>query len=116
MATETTLKPRSLLTIMGFLKKYPARVSLCLALLLVAIGTEMVLPQIIGNAINALRVAAQTGTAFSPWTYLILLIAVVVLRSIVGYLVGTLRNRVSQPTLGDIRSVIYNSLQRLAFT
>jgi len=55
--TEIPLKPRSLLTIMGFLRKYPMRVASCLALLLVAIGIEMTLPQIIGNAINGLRTA-----------------------------------------------------------
>src|SRR5260370_27038625 len=114
--TDIPLKPRSLLTIMGFLRKYPMRVTFCLALLFVAIGTEMTLPQIIGNAINGLRTALKEGAAFSPWPYVSVFLALAVMRSVVGYFAGTLRNRIIQPTLGDIRAAIYNALQRLAFT
>ena len=114
--SDAQIKPRSLLAVMGFLKKYPGRVSLCLSLLLVAIGIEMTLPQIIGNAINRLRHAVPAGAAFSPWPYVGYFLSLVLLRSLVSYFVGTLRNRITQPALGDIRAAIYNALQRLAFT
>jgi ABC-type multidrug transport system fused ATPase/permease subunit len=109
------VKAGSLLAILRFLGKYPARVALCLSLLLVAIGIEMTLPQVIGNAINAVRRSVESGTIFSPWHYVSLLLSLVLARSIVSHFVGTVRNRITQPTLGDIRAAIYNALQRLAF-
>ena len=42
-------KPRNLLGILAFLRKYPGRVALCLGLLLINIAIEMVLPQILGE-------------------------------------------------------------------
>src|SRR5262249_14367672 len=82
----------------------------------VAIGIEMTLPQIIGNAINTLRGSVASGLPFSPWPYVGLLLALVMVRTVVSYFVGMIRNSIIQPTLGDIRAAIYNALQRLAFT
>jgi ABC-type multidrug transport system fused ATPase/permease subunit len=111
-----TVKPPSLLAVVRFLGKYPRRVSLCLALLLVAIGIEMAIPQVIGNAINGLRQSVRSGASFSPWPYVWLLLVLAGIRSVVNYFVGTIRNRITQPALGDIRAAIYDALQRLAFT
>jgi hypothetical protein len=52
---DARFKPRSLLGILAFLRNYPGRVTLCLSLLLVSIGIELTIPQIVGNAINGLR-------------------------------------------------------------
>ena len=113
---KVRLKSRSLLGILEFLGRYPGRVTACLGLLSINIAIEMSLPQIIGNAITDLRSSIQSGRIFSPWTAVILLGVLVLVRAIVGYILGPIRNRTVQVTLGDIRSRIYDSLQRLAFT
>jgi ATP-binding cassette subfamily B protein len=113
---DARFKPRSLLGILAFLRRYPVRVTLCLTLLLVSIGIEMAIPQIIGNAINALRRHVETGAAFAPWRVVGWLLGLVGLRAGVAFFTGTLRNHTTQPTLGDIRAAIYHALQRLAFS
>jgi ATP-binding cassette subfamily B protein len=110
------LKPRSLLGVIVFLRRYPGRVACCLGLLLVNITIEMTQPQIIGNAITGLREHAAAGVTFSVWPFAQLFLTLAVLRATIGFFLGPLRNRTIQQTLGDIRAAIYNSLQRLAFT
>src|SRR5687768_9185426 len=105
----------NLLGIIAYLRRYPVRVSLCFGLLLINIGIEMKLPQILGNAINHLGAERADAPPFSPWPYLSLFLALVILRAITGAILGPVRNRVVQSTLGDIRSDIYSSIQRLAF-
>src|SRR6266436_213590 len=114
--TEARFKPRNLLGIILFLRKYPGPVGLCLSLLLVNIGIEMALPQIIGDTITNLRRAVTANVVFSPGFHVKLLVALVLVRAGVGFLLGPLRNHVIQSTLGDIRAAIYNAIQRLAFT
>jgi len=109
------LKPGSLLKVLAFLGRYPGRVSVSLGLLLVNIAIEMSLPQILGNAITGLRQHIATGFPFSVWPYAWLFLGLVTVRAIVGFVLGPIRNRTIQRTLGDIRAAIYNALQRLAF-
>jgi ABC-type multidrug transport system fused ATPase/permease subunit len=110
------LKPRSLWRVLGFLRRYPGHVALSLGLLFVNIGIEMSLPQIVGDAITALRASVVDGLPYSPWPAVWLFSALVVIRAIVGFVLGPVRNRTIQRTLGDIRSAMYDALQRLAFT
>jgi len=110
------LKPRNLLGILSFLRKYRAGVALCFGLLLVNIAIEMSLPQILGNAITGLREHAAGGASFSIWPFALWFLALVAVRAGVGFVLGPVRNRIIQATLGDIRAALYNSLQRLAFT
>ena len=114
--SEARFKPRNLLGIILFLRKYPGPVGLCLSLLLINIGIEMALPQIIGDTITNLRRAVTANVAFSPGFHVKLLVALVLVRAGVGFLLGPIRNHVIQSTLGDIRGAIYNAIQRLAFT
>src|SRR6266446_4119297 len=116
ISTEARFKPRNLLGIILFLRKYPGLVGLCLSLLLVNIAIEMALPQIIGDTITHLRRAVMANVAFSPGFHVKLLVALVLVRAGVGFLLGPIRNHVIQSTLGDIRGAIYNAIQRLAFT
>jgi ATP-binding cassette subfamily B protein len=113
---EARFQPHSLLGILSFLRKYPGRVTLCLALLLVNISIEMTLPQIIGNTITDLRRAVELHLPFSPWVGVWLFVALVLVRFGVGLILGPIRNRTVQATLADIRAAIYDALQRLAFT
>jgi ATP-binding cassette subfamily B protein len=110
------LKPRSLLGVLSFLRPYPGRVALCLGLLLINIAIEMTLPQVLGNAITGLRNHLADGMAFSIWPFVLLYLALVSVRAGVGFVLGPIRNRAIQTTLGDIRAALYNALQRLAFT
>jgi ATP-binding cassette subfamily B protein len=113
---KSRLQPRNLLGILSFLGAYPGRVAICTVLLLINISIEMTLPQILGNAISGIRgsLAGQAAFVLLPFVswYLIL----VAVRASVGFILGPIRNRTIQRTLGDIRSAVYNALQRLAFT
>ena len=107
---------RSLLGMLAFLRKYPVRVSLSIALLVVNIGIEMSLPRILGDTINHLQAHAARGVPFSLAPAVTLFLALIALRMLVAVTLGPLRNKLIQDTLADIRAVIYDTLQRLAFT
>ena len=119
-AADTSTKPRlqhgNLLGVLAFLRPYPVRVALCLGLLLVNIAIEMSLPQILGNAITGLRNHVAESASFSLWPFVRFYLALVTLRAGVGFVLGPIRNRTIQTTLGDLRAALYNALQRLAFT
>ena len=107
---------RSLPGILAYLGKYPGRVAFCLSLLLINISIEMALPQIIGEAVNALRRHMATGAEFARDQFIFLFLALVLARAGIGRLLGPHRNRLVQATLGDIRSAIYDAMQRLSFS
>ena len=64
LPTQTRFKPRNLLGILVFLRKYPREVALTISLLLVNIAIELSLPQILGDAINTLRQHVQGAGLF----------------------------------------------------
>lgn len=107
---------RSLLGILAFLGRYPRQVALCLSLLLLMIGIEMALPQIIGAVITDLNWHVEYNTAFDPWLYVQLFGSLVLIRNGIAYILGPIRNRLIQSTLRDIRAAIYDAIQRLSFT
>jgi ATP-binding cassette subfamily B protein len=113
---DARFKPRSLLGILAFLRKYPAQVSVCVALLLVNIAIEMALPQIIGNALTELRQCLALKLPFTPWPYALAFAGLVLVRCGVGWILGPIRNRAIQGTLADIRAAIYDAIHRLAFS
>jgi ATP-binding cassette subfamily B protein len=76
----------------------------------------MTLPQVLGNAITGLRNHLADNMAFSIRPFVLLFLALVSVRAVVGFVLGPIRNRAIQTTLGDIRATLYNALQRLAFT
>ena len=115
LPTQTRFKPRNLLGILVFLRKYPREVALTISLLLVNIAIELSLPQILGDAINTLRQHVQGAGLFVPWPYVLLFASLVLIRAGVGYILGPIRNRLVQQTLSDIRAAIYDAIQRLAF-
>jgi ABC-type multidrug transport system fused ATPase/permease subunit len=106
---------RSLLAVLAFLGRYPRAVALAVGLLLVNISIEMSLPQVLGTAITDLRSHAP-GAPFPIADYVRLFVALVCIRAGVGFILGPIRNRLVQRTLGDIRAAIYEALQRLAFS
>src|SRR5688572_31131965 len=107
---------RSLIGILAFLGRYPGRVTLCLALLLINISIEMALPQIIGSAVTNLRWHMEWGAEFARDNYVGLFISLVLIRAGIGHLLGPTRNRLVQTTLNDIRNSIYDAMQRLSFS
>ena len=108
-------RPQNLLGILSFLKRYSGLVALAIGLLLVNIGLEMTLPRIAGNAITGLKNSATAGSAYDPWNLAEEYLGVALLRSIVGFILGRLRNRVVQSTLKDIRAAYFDAVQRLSF-
>ncbi|MBN8248825.1 MAG: ABC transporter ATP-binding protein, partial [Verrucomicrobia bacterium] len=100
---------------MRFLGRRPWAVAASVGLLLVNIGIELYLPQIPGNAITALGLP-EPPAGFSLGRSVVLLMALVSLRAVLGLFLGPLRNRTAQRTLGDIRSAVYDALQRRHFS
>jgi ATP-binding cassette, subfamily B, multidrug efflux pump len=84
-------------------------------LLLVNIAVELSLPQILGSAITQLRWHIEWGASLDLRACVLLFVSLVLVRAGNGILLGPIRNRLIQRTLGDIRAAIYDSLQRLAF-
>jgi ATP-binding cassette subfamily B protein len=107
---------RSLLGVLSFMGKYPGRISFCVLLLLVNITIEMSLPQIIGNAVTNLRWHIEWNAFFDRRAYVWLFASLVTIRACVGHLLGPGRNRLVQQTLNDIRSALYDAMQRLSFS
>jgi ATP-binding cassette subfamily B protein len=115
MEKEKKSALRSLAGVLSFLGKYRGRVAFCIFLLLVNITIEMSLPQIIGNAITNLRWHLEWGAEFARNNYVLLFLSLVLIRAGVGHILGPVRNRIVQNTLGDIRAAIFDSMQRLSF-
>ena len=113
--SKPRIQPRNLLGILAFLGAYPGRVAFCVGLLLLNIGIEMTLPQILGNAISGLERSLAGGREFVLLPFAGAYLLLVALRAGIGFSLGPVRNRTIQRTLGDIRSAIYNALQRLTF-
>jgi ATP-binding cassette subfamily B protein len=106
---------RSLLKILGFLRAYPGLVAIALALLLINISIELILPQVLGDAMTGLQRHVDRNEPFSPWLHVTVYLSLVMIRSGVGFILGPIRNRIVHTTLGDIRAAIYAALQRSAF-
>ncbi len=106
---------RSLLTILGFLKAYPGMLSLAIGLLLINIGIELSLPQVLGEAMTTLQRHVEKQEVFSPMLFVAIYLSLATVRAGVGFILGPIRNRLVHTTLGDIRAAIYSALQRMAF-
>ena len=113
--TQPRLQARNLVGVLGFLRPYPAQVALSVSLLLVNIGIEMALPQILGSAITGLRWHLEWGASLDLRACLLLFVSLVLIRCGTGILLGPIRNRLIQRALGDIRAAIFDAIQRLAF-
>ena len=109
-------RPKNLIGVLLFLKRYSVGTSIAIGLLLFNIGLEMTLPRISGTAINRLRDAVTNHTAFNPWFFAELFLGLAFVRSCVGFGLGRLRNRLVQGTLRDIRAAYFDAVQRLSFT
>jgi ATP-binding cassette subfamily B multidrug efflux pump len=106
--------PRALWTVLTFLGRRPGWVALSISLLLVNIGIELALPQFLGNAIT--RLQDPTAAREFPLAWSVALFSgLVLLRTLVGLVLGPIRNRTAITTLGDIRAAVYDSLQRKSF-
>src|SRR5881392_2926196 len=120
MTSDDPSKPRiqahSLLGVLKFLRRYRRGALLAVGLLLINIAIEMTLPQILGSAITGLRDSAAGRADFPLGLYVQIFVALVLIRGGVGMILGPVRNRVIQGTLGDIRAAIYDAIQRLSFT
>ncbi len=84
------------------------------------IAIELSMPQFLGNAITQL--GHHTGEigfqspGFKTLAYSVaLFFFLVVVRTVVGLFLGPLRNLTAQRTLGDLRSAVYDALQRQSF-
>lgn len=119
MAENSPALPRfktsNLLGVLPFLLRYPRAVALTIGILLVIIGIELTLPQIIGRAVSDLRSHFKGESVFEPRRYVAIFLSLVLIRAGLGFLLGPIRNRLIQRSLTDIRAAIYDAIQRLAF-
>lgn len=116
MQRVSPTRSHSLLGVLAFLRPYPKWTALAVGLLLLIIGLEMTLPQILGRAITAVRAHFSTGAPFHPLKVAALFLGVVALRNLTAFLLGPIRNRLVQTALQDIRGAIYDAVQRLSFS
>ena len=107
---------RNLRGILVYLKAYPRLVALALGLLLCTIAAELVLPQILGRAISALRGHLATGAPFDPFHFAGLYLGIAFFRETLRFFLGPIRNQAIQNALADIRADVYNALQWLPFS
>src|SRR3954468_19419417 len=107
---------RSLLGVLSFMAKYPWPIAICISLLLVNIAIEMTLPQIIGTAVTNLRWHIEWGAQFDSKNYVLLLLALVFIRTGVGHILGPVRNKIVHNTLNDLREAVYDAMQRFSFS
>ncbi len=103
-----------------FLGRRRGAVGLCVGLLTINIAIELSLPQFLGNAITALGASRPAGTVANGREFLlggsvVLFLGLVIVRTLVGFALGPIRNRTVQRTLGDIRSAVYQALQGQTF-
>lgn len=101
---------------LSFLGQYRGRVAVCLLLLFVNLGIEMAQPQIVGSAITNLGWHLEWGAEFAAGPYVLLFVALALVRAGVGHLLGPIRNQVVHGALGDIRGAVYDAAQRLSFS
>ena len=107
--------PRNLGGVLVFLARYPWSVAACVGLLMAIIAIDLTLPQILGDAITQLRWHSEWGAEVDPMVYVQVFGALILVRTGVAWILGPARNRLVQQTLADIRTSLYDSLQRLAF-
>jgi ATP-binding cassette subfamily B protein len=91
-------------------------VAASVGLLLVNIAIELSLPRILGNAINDLRQTGSGTGGFPLRQAVFLFVGLVLLRTVIGLILGPLRNLTAQRTLGDLRAAVYDALQRRTFS
>ena len=122
MATRSrSVRPAlALWGIVRFLGRRPGWVALCLGLLSTNIAIELSLPHLLGEAITALDRAARganpaAASSFDLPRMVAVFAALVVTRTLIGLVLGPIRNRTAQRTLGDIRRAVYEALQRQTF-
>ena len=108
-------RSRNLLGVLSFLKRYSGMAAIAVGLLLFNIGLEMTLPQICRHAINHFRTAAGSGVVYNPLIPAGQFLGLAFLRSVIGFILGRLRNRVVQGTLRDLRAAYFDAVQRLSF-
>jgi len=107
---------RNLAGILVYLEAYPARVALAVGLLLLIIAAELLLPQVLGRAISALRSHLADGAPFQPFYFAGIYLGIAVIRETLRFLLGPIRNQAIQNALADIRADVYNSIQWLPFS
>ena len=98
--------------IVGFLARRPGWTALSIGLLVLNIGIELSLPQFLGLTITAL---GERSAPPALGTGVAVFLGLVVLRAGIGLVLGPVRNRTAQTTLGDIRAAVYDALQRRSF-
>lgn len=110
-------KAHNLVRILRFLTPHRGIALATVVLLLVNVGIEAVQPQVARAFLNGLQqyVAAPVGMEFHPWTYALMIIGLWLVRGSNSMVSGILRTRLSQRVVFDIRSAVYDALQRLSF-
>src|SRR5262245_33008382 len=89
---EPPRRKPGLLGILRFLLRYPVQAGISIGLLLVNIGIEMSLPQIIGRAINQYKLQLEGQAKVDVRTYVVIFVGLVIVRAAVGFVLGPIRN------------------------
>ncbi len=114
--TVQTSTRRNLFGILAYLGAYPRLVFYVYGLLILTISAELVLPQVLGHAISALRDHLAHGAPFQPFYFAAIYLGISIARETMRHVLGPFRSRLIQDTLADIRGDIYDAIQWLPFS
>lgn len=106
---------RGMWVVLGYVARYPGMVAISVGLLLVVIGLELCLPQVLGSALTQLRWHEAWGAEFEPGVYASLLVSLALARAGLAWVLGPIRNRLIQGALADLRGDVFDAIQRLTF-
>ncbi|HEY5751650.1 MAG TPA: ABC transporter ATP-binding protein [Chthoniobacterales bacterium] len=119
-ATDTAKKSfgalRNLGGVLLYLRKYSVGTAGAIGMLLVIMGIELSLPQVVGRAITALKDHLENATPFVPLAFAGVFLGLSLSRETLRFGLGRLRSRVIQGVLADIRGDIYDAIQWLPFS
>lgn len=87
----------------------------CVGLLLGALAIEMTLPQLLGQALTHLEAHQRRGAPYDLRFHVALFAGLALVRAGIGWVLGPIRNRLVHRVLNELRSDIFDALQRLTF-
>lgn len=105
----------SLWKVLTYVGRHPLAVTACVGLLLCALAIEMSLPQILGQAMTRLEAHQRRGDPWDLRFHVGLFAGLALVRAGIGLVLGPIRNRLVHRVLNELRSDIFDALQRLTF-
>jgi len=103
---------------MRFLLPYRALAAGTVLMLLVNVAVEAIHPQVARLFLNGLQdhMKGPLASAFSPWLFGLFVLGLWLVRGVNNMVQGVLRSKLSHDVVFDIRSAVFNAIQRHSFS